>query len=507
MGFNKVPDTISYKEVLANDYSLSPAMYKRIQIKNQTVKTVEELLIEGNEYQKGNEPGSQWYVKKSNKFLIRTKALQGFSYLIYPKGDCIIPLNPKKYRNTNLSKGDILISKDSNIGEAAIVCGDECENKDFSSGIVKLNIKEEYDNYYVYAFLKHSLFKEQLNALCPKGATIKHAGEKWMQCKIPFPNQENKEDVIQWISECVQMIMDMERAIADKAQKIFDIINRTLISNQINAEYTYEYPTFSKLLREGRLDAAIYCKEYEEKIRLAESFRGGYWTPSEYGFSVIPGPSLEIKLLKTRIDSDIYEEGFYQLLLPTNLSEYGTINKVQYLGTKKQLPLLKKGDVLFGEAGFQKGRSMVIVDEMENCTTNAHGLYARREDGDLKKAIYFRCVFDWYRRMNLIDLMAVGGSGGHFSPEYFEYIKIPKFQEQVIDEIVSLYHTPDIENDENNKNNKNNKAYLKWGIVQLDKEVKERKRELHTILDKIINDEKVEKLHLPSCNTGRFMIS
>lgn len=120
-----------------------------------------------------------------------------------------------------------------------------------------------------------------------------------------------------------------------------------------------------------------------------------------------------------------------------NISEFGTINKIQYLGTKKSLPLLKKGDILFGEAGFQKGRSIVLVDEIENCTTNAHGLYARRDDIDLKKSIFFRCIFDWYRNMKLIDLMAVGGSGGHFSPEYFDYIRIPKFPNEVIDEIVN----------------------------------------------------------------------
>lgn len=487
MGLNKIPDTLSYKEVLDNGCSLSPIMYKKIQIKNQNAKTVKELLDEETQYQKGNEPGSQWYVKQSNKYLLRTKALQDFSYLIYPKGDSIIPINPKKYANLKLKKGDILLSKDSNIGEVAIVCSNECENKNFCSGIVKLNIKDEYDNYYIFAFLKHNSFKEQLNALCPKGATIKHAGERWMQCKIPFPNQTNDKDIIKWISERVQMIIDMERIIADKAQKIFDIINTNLISNQKDEEYIYEYPTFLKMLKERRLDAAIYCKEYEEKIRLVELFKNGYWTPSEYGFSVIPGPSLEIKLLKTRIDSDNYKKGFYQLLLPTNLSEYGTINKIQYLGTKKQLPLLKKGDILFGEAGFQKGRSTVIVEEIEKCTTNAHGLYARREDGDLRKSIYFRCIFDWYRRMNLIDLMAVGGSGGHFSPEYFEYIKIPKFNEELIDEIVSLYYTPDsVEYDINGKN------YPKWGIMQLDKAKKNLKDKITIILDKIINDEPIE---------------
>ena len=36
--------------------------------------------------------------------------------------------------------------------------------------------------------------------------------------------------------------------------------------------------------------------------------------------------------------------------------------------------------------------------------------------------------------------MAVGGSGGHFSPEYFDYVLIPKFPNEVQAEIVSLYH-------------------------------------------------------------------
>lgn len=95
---------------------------------------------------------------------------------------------------------------------------------------------------------------------------------------------------------------------------------------------------------------------------------------------------------------------------------------------------------MFGEAGFQKGRSVVLLDDWPRCTTNAHGLYARRSDGNIQKSVFFRCVFNWYRTMRLIDIMAVGGSGGHFSPEYFDYVRIPKFPEAKQSEIVSLYH-------------------------------------------------------------------
>jgi hypothetical protein len=44
--------------------------------------------------------------------------------------------------------------------------------------------------------------------------------------------------------------------------------------------------------------------------------------------------------------------------------------------------------------------------------------------------------------MRLIDLMAVGGSGGHFSPEYFNHLRIPKFPDDKQANIAYLYHNP-----------------------------------------------------------------
>lgn len=493
MPYNKIPDEVKYCDVISNKYSLSPIMYKNIHITSKKAVKISELLMIGKPYDKGIEPGSQWYIKKSDKYLIRTKAVQEHSYLLYPKGDCIVPINPKKYCNMKIKQGDILLSKDSNIGEVAIIAKDECNNSMISGGLVKLNLKPEIDNFYVFAFLKHQIFKEQLEALCPKGATIKHAGERWMDCLIPFPSQDNKTEVVQYVSKLVQLIINKEYEITHKAQLIIDKIDSTLKNNQKSNTYIYQYPSIKEIEKEKRLDAAIYCKEYASKINLVENFSGGFMTPTEYGFKVIPGPSLEIKLLKTRIDSDSYIEGFYKLIIPTNISEYGTINKITYLGTKRNLPLLKKGDILFGEAGFQKGRSVVLTDDIDAITTNAHGLYARADKVDLKKSIYFRCIFDWYRKMRLVDLMAVGGSGGHFSPEYFDYIRIPKFDGTTIDCIVDLYYKPSNEKmDFKEKKEKLFKRDNELGIVQLSQEIEELKKELNIVLDKIVSDEVVK---------------
>lgn len=487
MQYYKVPQEIKFCWLNLKDYSLSPSMYKSVNIKNENKPLIRELLDDKKPFEKGVEPGRQWYMKDSPYRFIRTKALQEHNFTLYPKGECIIPINPSKYVDIELKKGDILLSKDSNIGECALIYGEEAKNADISGGIVRLNVKPEVDRYYLFALMKHPIFKEQLSAMVPKGATIKHAGDRWLNCRIPFPNKNN-HSIVKWVSTAVKVIASMELEISVKTDMIFNSITNELLKNQ-KKPIIYNEPHFETIEKEARLDAAIYCKEYVEKISLIENYSLGYLTPTEYGFTVIPGPSLEIKLLKVRIDSETPREDYYKLILPTNISEYGTMNKIQFMGTPKKLPLLHKGDIIFGEAGFQKGRSLVLTEEIPKCTTNAHGLYARRYPVNMKDSYYFRCIFDWYRRQGLIDLMAVGGSGGHFSPEYFDYIRIPNFPQNIIDSITRYYciDDPDIYVGDD-LNLVLNNDIKKMGIVQLDAVIKCLKTKLYKILENIIND-------------------
>lgn len=496
MNYLRVPHQIFIDEVRNRDLSLSPSMYNCVIIPTSATRRVEELLDSKRPFDKGSEPGSLWYMKRSECYFIRTKALQDHSCLLYPKGDAIVPVNPKVFESPNLCAGDILMSKDSNVGECAIVDSGQWKNHMFSGGIVRLH--PVCDRYYFFAFLKHPLFKAQLLALSARGATITHAKTVWLDCLIPFPNQDDSERVISYVSALMQAIIEKEKTIRDRAEAIQQTIQRELETNQKTKAFRFEQPHTSELAQLGRFDAAIYDYEYKSKISLIEDYAYGYVTPKQDGFSVTPGPSLEIRLLGTRIDSEIPKPGFYALILPTNISEYGTLNAIPYLGTPRKLPLLQQGDIVFGEAGFQKGRSVVLLEGIENCTTNAHGLYARRTDGDIQKSVFFRCVFNWYRNTGLIDLMAVGGSGGHFSPEYFDYIRIPRFPENKQADIVRLYHnstppptdTPTLD------------TFVDWhrrwnvnlGIWELDREMKALKSTLLEVQERIINGRNV---HVP----------
>jgi type I restriction enzyme S subunit len=293
----------------------------------------------------------------------------------------------------------------------------------------------------------------------------------------------------------MQAIVDKETATRGRDRKITTIINEELeIGQKDNGTFCYTYPTIEEIRRQGRLEAAIYDREYKRKMLRILNYKHGTETPTEMGFTITPGPSLEIKILGTRIDSYVPRPNFYTLILPTNISEYGTMNLVQYLGTSRKLPLLKLGDIVFGEAGFHKGRSIVLLDSYERCTTNAHGLYV---DADLDKSIFFRCIFNWYRGMRLVDIVAVGGSGGHLSPSYFDdFIKIPKFPDSKREAIARMYHNPspppgDIAT---------LATFVDWhrrwnvnlGIWELDREMKALQRTLADVQEQIIQGKTVK---------------
>ena len=496
MNYIHTPKEVTVGDIRDKGYSLSSSMYHHLIIPTSNVKRVRDLLDTARPFDKGVEPGSRWYMKRSTHYFIRTKALQDHSYLLYPKGDAIIPINPRVFENVNLSDGDILMSKDSNIGECVVVDGDRWKNHMFSGGVLRLN--PICDRWYFFSFLKHQIFKSQLQIMSPRGATILHAKSLWLDCFIPFPNQSDADRVVCYVSSLVQAIVDKEKAIRQRSEFINNLINEELARSQKSKSFnTYFYPGSDKIRQLGRLDAVIYDREYMGKIYQILNYENGSETPSEMGFIVTPGPSLEIKIISTRLDSTISKPGFYTLILPTNISEYGTMKVLQYLGTRKKLPLLKQGDIVFGEAGFQKGRSIVLVEAYKNCTTNAHGLYARRSDGDIVKTVFFRCIFNWYREMRLIDIMGVGGSGGHLSPSYFDdFIRIPKFSLEKQLEIAKLYHNSAQQPDSPLQLDTFVDWHRQWnvdlGIWELDHEMKALQQTLAEVQDKIIQGKTVQ---------------
>lgn len=489
----KTPESISIKNIEEKGFTLSSSQYMDLIMPNKNYKFVRDFLSRPlKRTDLGVEVGSINYISQSPFYFLRTKAFQSYSYLPEITSESALPIMPSVFIKQNLREGDLLISKDSNIGEIVIL-DKNYPNFMTSGAIYKLPINKY--KYYLLAFIKHPIFREQLDFMVPKGATIRHAKTTFLDCKIPIP-YDNKEEVMEFVEVLMQAIVNKEKKIQEKHSQILKSIELELKENQKNKKFLFEFPKLAELELNNRLDATYYSEKHKSLIFPTLNYKNGYLPLTEQGLELKPGPSLEIRLLGTRIDSDKYINGFYRLVTPKQILNNGTVKNYEYIGTPKQIPTIQYGDILFGESGT--GRSMVYLDNDNNTINNAHAHILRPIKGkcSLNKAITVRCIIQYYKEVGIIDCITVGGSGGHLSPSYFDRVYIPSFPEEIQNKISLLYHNPKAEynvkkcglNDFLSTDTKYNEQA---GIYELDKTATFLKVKLDSIIDKIINDKPV----------------
>ncbi|WP_373829742.1 hypothetical protein [Neisseria dentiae] len=223
------PKTISYNDIVKCDFSLSSSRHKKFEIANQNCKLVKEFLTHTlSRKDLGVEVGSANYIGQSSHYFLRTKALQDHSYLPEITPETALPIMPNSFVKMNLKAGDLIISKDSNIGEIVILDKDY-PNVMLSGALYKLPVSQY--KYYLLAMMKHAIFREQLDFIVPKGATIRHAKTLFLDCEIPMPN-ENSENVIQFVENLTQAIVNKQRLIKERHRAILPLIEKELLDNQ-----------------------------------------------------------------------------------------------------------------------------------------------------------------------------------------------------------------------------------------------------------------------------------
>lgn len=486
-----MPNT-TYKDIIKNKFILAPSQISTLSIKNKNVHYVRDFLNrELKNSDKGEEVGSVNYISKSIKYFVRAKALQKEYFLPVITNESAVPIRPQVFKNMNLREGDILLSKDSNIGEV-IILDKDYPNHTLSGAIYKLPVGK--NKYYLFAFLKHEYFLNQLDLLVPKGSTIRHAKTLFLDCKIPFPTQKNKDEIISHIEILTQAIINKEKEIRRKSHNIFDEIEDELLKNQTNKRFNYNFPNIKRLKELNRINAGFFSEYFLKNEFLIKNYINGFNNIKDLGFNISRGQNLQVSCIGKSIHSKVYKKGFYTVIKPKHLSVYGTSFSQEYLGNAKSLKALKKGDIIFGAEGFEKGRSIVIMEDREETITNIHGITINHKTGDMKLSIFVKCFLDYLRKIKLIDIYAVGGNGGSLAMKYWDIIPFPKFPEKKQSDIVALYSNPS-----KNMANFGCSGFLeedqKWnqkvGIIELDSSVKQLKKRLNKILNQIINDEEI----------------
>ncbi|MCE8163553.1 MAG: restriction endonuclease subunit S [Candidatus Moeniiplasma glomeromycotorum] len=387
-----------------------------------------------------------------------------------------------------MQEGDLIISKDANIGEAAIL-DKNYSNYTLSGALYKLPITK--NKFYLFAFLKHHFFRSQLDLLVPKGSTIRHAKTLFLDCKIPFPNQKNANEIIKYVELLVQAVINKEKEIRRKNQLIFDLIEQEISENQKENKFEYKTPKFNELILNLRIDSGYYCHDYKEKQFKISNYKYGAATIDKWKFEIKRGQNLQISQIGKSIYSDKSKENFYTTIKPTNFSEFGTVKKFEYLGNPKKLQTIKKGDIVITATGTV-GK---CIHPKEKWITNIQGIVLKKKDNNIRESAFISCFLRFLRYWGVLDYISVGGQGGSLAQKYWKDILIPNFSEQKQQEISSLYYNPkdypknlNLENFLQNDQSWNQQA----GILELDKLIKKIKEHLNKILDKIVNDEKVE---------------
>lgn len=490
----KTPSTISFSHIVEKDFTLSCSQYMDLVMPNQNFLFVRDFLSRPLQRKDlGVEVGSLNYIGKSTHYFLRTKALQHHSFLPEITSETALPIMPNFFVRMNLKKGDLIISKDSNIGEIVILDKDYPSHM-LSGALYKLPVSDK--KFYLLAFIKHNIFREQLDFMVPRGATIRHAKTMFLDCKIPMPNN-NVDNAIKFVELLTQAIINKEQLIKERHESILNLIEQELLTNQKPNKFKFELPTINEIENIGRLDTNLYREHFKKVVFQIENYTKGFQTIQELGFSLSRGQNLQVSNIGDSIYSKKKYKNFYTLMLPKFLSKYGTIEKVEYLGNPNSLKTLQKGDLIFGAEGFEKGRSIVIIEEQDKVVTNIHGITIQQEEHNVNKAIFVKCFLDYLRSNGLIDLYAVGGNGGSLAQKYWDVIPFPKFDNTKQDKIAFLYHNSNCNYQAdtfalNNFLEKDNAFNEKAGIYELDKTAKQLKEILNKVIDDIANDRDID---------------
>ena len=456
----KTPTSIKYKEINSDKYILSANKYKRFDPKNTNLLDLREFVFPITTKNKGNDVGSENYISQSKFKYIKTKAIQDYSYILELNEQSINNIKPQSFINYNLQKGDILIAKDCKV--EAIFIDKDYNNYTISSGIYKIVPKNH--PYYLFGFLKSEIFQQQIEFMVSRGANRKHAGTLFLDCKISMPKDKK---IINFVESIVKAIIEKEVLIKNHYDVIQSLIENEILEHQKEIPFIYKSITYANIInsKQVRIDASLYSKEHKQKEYFIKNYTKGvlkciinrtkHNNENVYNLNLIDeeqnvideyiikrGQNLQISQIGKSIYSDVPQKSFYTLINPTNISNFGTIEKFKYIGNKKINKFLNNGDIVFGAEGTY--RSFVVLDNVENYITNIHGLVIHNKNKNIINTIFLKCYFDFIKNKGLISEYAVGGRGGSFSPEYWNELVIPNFNDDKKKEIASLYYNPNL---------------------------------------------------------------
>ncbi len=473
------PNTIHLSDFPKNEFALSPFNYRTVTSKNTNLKTVRSLL---EAVSKGFEPGSDSYIGFSDNYFIRISELDDFGFTFDVSKDTKRIIPPDNSQAV-ASKKDILYQTASNVGNVCIYIGDK--GTYFNSHLRKLAFKE--DTCYIFAMLKSSFCKEQVDVLGSIKGVDNFREEYLLDTVIPFPSTKNHsepEKVKELISLIVQNILDKEEQIKAKNNKIDELIEKELKGNQKDKKFKYKFPSISEIKQEGRFDTIPYGKKYKSLIHLVINYKNGIFYINED--NVAPG----------RTPPDYYFtdkklKNTFEWVTPRNISKRQLLYKT-YIHTENP-PSTKKYSLIFSGIRYV-GNCFFVESDSELIYCNQNTLIIDQSE-KLYEQVFLLCYLSSEVGKQLQLMQRIVGIIPILYTDDFVKIPIPNFPKQKQQEITKKYYNPlpknkdlNFENYLENEKARNNKI----GIFQLNMEILNLREIMEDLVDRIINEEPIE---------------
>lgn len=472
---------IRLNDILKNRNILSPSNYANVHINSDTQIELKNLIVSVD---KGVEIGSTNYVDGSNYKFIRTAAFTDYKLSIEEDNNSVLGITSNSFINMNLKEDDILICKDSNVGEVVMLDKDY-GNYMFSSGINRLNISE--NKFYIFAIMKNRKFKEQFISKIPKGATIMHGKNLYLDCLIPFPKDKKS---INYIEDLVKIVINKEKEIKHKKSEIDRIIENELYNPEISKDCndSYKYPKISQLMKINRLDTGNYTEEYSKIDSMIKTYKNGYYYIDEKNIRGGNTPK------KRAIGKSAKYN--YRWITPTYIYSDGTIDLSYGISCDKNN--IKSNCMLIvnrtskGGLGEYVGISSFYDYAKHGLAQHNQGIY-KIINMDDQKLIYMTCLMNSKLYRKYCANLSMGSKMKELKLNNISSIPFPNFENKIQNRICNLYNNNILKNElsESDFIKANKEWDTKAGILDLYESINATKEFLNEMIDRIYNNQKI----------------
>lgn len=429
-------------------WSLSSSQYKRVAIANKHTRTIKALL-EGREPITGAGIGSDSMVSFETPYrFLRTKAFSPEYFTpnlnLSDAYSFIKPQSFQKYKGNDNQKvvevDDLLFVTGGSVGEVCIAT-EELKDTIFSSHIIKLPLHQY--KYYVFAFLKHELGKEQANfgPLGSIGGLDSFTIDTLMNIEIPFPEGPEAASLISEIEGLVKTIINEESLIRKKSESIYQIIDDELRTNQGDTNFTYVYPTYKDIADKTRLDTGLYRQDYQAQRFIIQNYKYGANDLQTLGYNITRGQNLQVSSIGRSFYTSEKLPGAYKLILSKDFTEWLTYYNFRFLGNSHQLKTIKAGDIIFSCRG-DLGRLYLNLETEDKLITNIDNVHITNDKASRSEKVFISMFFSYLRRKGYLQAIAINGSGANsFTKPHFKLLEIPNFPQNIKQKIARIYQS------------------------------------------------------------------